>query len=135
MPALDACQPQVIRALEKAGWEIIATTVPIHLEHKRMVYADLSIRRASQQIIVVEVKCFSSNRPLLDEFYHAVGQYLFYRNVLTLRDIRTPIYLTVPLQIYNTLFQRFGVQSTVNDAKIKLIIIDLQTEEVKSWID
>ena len=80
MPAQDACEPQIIRALEKAGWQMIARTVPIYLEHKRVVYADLSLQRERQQIIVVEVKCFSEKRPLLDQFYHAVGQYLFYRN-------------------------------------------------------
>ena len=65
MPALDVCEPQMIRALEKAGWQIIGKTLPIYLEYKRVVYADLSLQRAQQQIIVVEVKCFFAKTSLI----------------------------------------------------------------------
>ncbi len=137
MPAIDSCEPQIIRALQKAGWDVIDKTLPIQLEPKRVVYADLRLQhtRDGQQIIVVEIKCFLATRPLLDEFYHAVGQYLFYRDALTLRDIHIPIYLAIPAKIHQTLFQRLSVHTTVRNAKIKLIVVDLVTEEVVSWID
>jgi hypothetical protein len=56
-------------------------------------------------IIVVEVKCFDSTRTQLDEFYQAVGQYVSYRNALTINDMHLPVYLSVPLSVYVTFFQ------------------------------
>jgi Holliday junction resolvase-like predicted endonuclease len=35
MPAIDACEPQVIRALEKAGWEVLERQFTIRLPDDR----------------------------------------------------------------------------------------------------
>jgi hypothetical protein len=43
----------------------------------------------SEQIIVLEVKCFTNPKTDLQEFYTAIGQYEFYREVL--RKKRTPM--------------------------------------------
>jgi len=66
---------------------------------------------------VIEVKCFSEKRSVFDEFYHAVGQYLLYRNALILKKIDVPIFLSVPVNIYDTFFQRKTVQAVIEDAK------------------
>lgn len=127
-------KPQVIRALEKAGWRVASRPVYIKLVGKRgYIYADVRFERADEQIIVVEVKCFTHVETWLEELYRAIGQYLLYRNALYLQNVDYPLYLTVPLTAYNRLVQWPAVQATIQDARIKLIVVDLEREEVAKW--
>lgn len=137
MPALDQCEPQVIRALQKAGWIVTHQPLQIRISRDEAVYADLRLVNPenTSTIIVVEVKCFSSTRSLLDEFYHAIGQYIVYRNALALGGYNIPIYLSVPDDVYNTFFQRRMVQSSISDVKIRIVTINLQREEIVRWIE
>jgi hypothetical protein len=137
MPAIDSCQAQVLQALHKQGWQVIEEPVPIRLDDRRMTFADALLRKPQlqQQIIVVEIKCFVQKRVELDDFYQAVGQYLFYRNALALENVYTPLYLAIPDTTYTNLFKKAPIQATLKDAKIKLIIVNLVDEEVVSWID
>jgi hypothetical protein len=137
VPAIDTCEPQVIRALEKAGWVVTDRPYAIRIYPKQgFVYADLRLRNRQQQteLVVIEVKCFLDNRPPLDEFYHAVGQYIYYRNALHLDNQALPLYLAVPLSVYNTFIQRDIVQATLKDAKINLVVVDLDAEAIAQWI-
>jgi len=137
MPAIDQCEDQVVRALQKAGWYVTHQPFAIQIDKSRAgyVYADLRLRQATndQAIIVVEVKCFSSTRTQLDEFYQAVGQYVSYRNALSMNNMSLPVYLSVPLSVYDTFFQIPLIASVVDDMRIKLLVIDLRKEEVIQW--
>lgn len=99
------------------------------------VYADLRLqnRQDHRAIIILEVKCFSDRRKIVDEFYSAVGQYVLYRNVLRLKRMSVDLYLSVPASIYDTFFQRRSVQATIEDMKIRIIVIDVEREEVVRW--
>lgn len=45
MPAIDTCQPQVIRALEKDGWRVRQS--PFHLaDEKRSIFVDALLTKA-----------------------------------------------------------------------------------------
>jgi hypothetical protein len=45
MPALDHCQPAVVRALEKAGWLVIDQPLTIrNVIGRRHIYADLRLK-------------------------------------------------------------------------------------------
>ncbi|GIK65142.1 MAG: hypothetical protein BroJett018_29360 [Chloroflexota bacterium] len=136
MPAIDQCELNVIRALEKLGWRVTDQPFPIRLSRNEGVYADLRLRSTDgqQSIIVVEVKCFSEKRSILDEFYHAVGQYLLYREALHLKNITVPLYLSVPRTIYDTFFARRMVQAVLKNANIKIMVVDIELEEVIQWI-
>lgn len=63
MSALDACEPQIIRAFEKDGWRILRKPFGIRTGN-RLVAADLNLERGAngttEQLIVVEVKCFTN---------------------------------------------------------------------------
>lgn len=135
MPAIDQCEPNVIRALEKLGWRVTDRPFPIRLSRDEGVYADLRLRSTDgqQSIIIVEVKCFSEKRSILDEFYHAVGQYLLYREALQLKNISVPLYLSVPRTIYDTFFARRMVQAVLKNANIKIMVVDIELEEVIQW--
>ena len=135
MPASDQCEPQVIRAFEKAGWRVLQRQFIMRIRPDEFVYADLQVQNTltTQAILIIEVKCFASRRSELDDFYHAVGQYLTYRALLTLKDISDELYLAVPEDFYQRFFARSIVQLVINDAKINIVRIDLAREEIAGW--
>ena len=71
MPAVDACEPQVLRALQKDGWHIMDKPFAIHT-NKHIVYADCMLERKDngqrEHVIILEVKCFSNPQTDLQEF-------------------------------------------------------------------
>jgi hypothetical protein len=70
---------------------------------------------------------------LLDEFYHAVGQYLVYRAMLRLLNLNEELYLSVAQTVHDDMFQRSLIRSVIIDAKIKYVVVDLQHEVVEKW--
>jgi hypothetical protein len=137
MPTRDQCEPRVVRALEKTGWVVTHQPFYVRVAPGELIYADLRLRQQEQvkAVIVLEVKCFADKHTLLDEFYRAVGQYIFYRNALELAKIDLPVYLSVPSNVHTNFFSRRTVQAGVQEAKIKLIIIDIEQEEGVRWTD
>lgn len=138
MPALDRCEPQVVRALEKQSWRVTDRPYSIRVDEGRggFIYADLRLEHThrKESIIVVEIKCFAETYSLLDQFYGATGQYAGYRSALTLTNVHAPVYLAVPSTIYPTFFQKPLVQAILKDIGVKLIIVDLKLEEVVLWL-
>jgi hypothetical protein len=138
MPATDNCEPQIIRALEKASWDVVDKPYTIFLpQEKGFVLADLRLqhRVTKQRMIVVEVKCFNSGQPVVDEFYRAVGQYWMYRSGIRLKQIDYPVYLAVPSHIYATFFQRAVIQNIIHESGIKILVVNLEKEEIMQWLD
>jgi hypothetical protein len=136
MPAIDNCEPQVIRAMEKADWTVTHKNFGIRVGKEATVFADLRLinQENNISIIVVEIKYFPDTRTTLSEFHHALGQYIWYRNALMLKGLDLPLYLAVPAKIYDTFFQRATTQSVISDAKIKLIVIDMEREKILQWL-
>lgn len=108
MPAYDNCEPKIINALQKDGWRILEKPLMIRTETYD-VFADCLLQHAGNgrmnQIIVVEVKCFTNPKNDLNEFYVAIGQYLFYRSAIEAVELKYPICLAVPHEAYNRLIE------------------------------
>lgn len=51
-----------------------------------------------------------------------------------LDGIQEPLYLAVPLFAYQHFVEQVAIHRTLEDAKISLIVIDLEMEEVAQWI-
>ncbi|MDZ4765548.1 MAG: element excision factor XisH family protein [Chloroflexota bacterium] len=138
MPAIDSCEPQVVRALDKIGWLLKQRQYSIRLGRRksRYVHADLLLTHVDtlQSLIVIEVKCFTNTRTIVGDFYCAVGQYLFYRNALKWDQKMEVLYLALPTTAYARLMQLPAARTTLLEAKINLIVVDLQREEVERWI-
>lgn len=135
MPAFDSCHPQIIRALEKAGWRVVAQQERFWV-NKRIMFIDIKAARGingrSQQILLSEVKCFPDSENTTREVYVAIGQYIVYQAALDqLRDT-TPLYLTIPEHIYNRVFDEV-IRRAVNDHRIKLIVVNLADEVITQW--
>jgi XisH protein len=134
--AYDSCHEQIVRALVKAGWEVTHESYFIALEDFSAI-PDIRARKVNgrtDQIIVVEVKCFSDEQTEQDELYRAIGQYIFYRNILRLRPRRGKLYLAIPLIVYNRLFTSEIVVAIVDDVQLNLIVVDTDSEEVVQWL-
>lgn len=137
MPALDSCHQQIVNALRKAGWKI--RDEPYYLLFEDFsVFPDI---RASQtngsieEIVIVEVKCFLDEKSYLDELYRAIGQYLIYRNVLRLGGISAKLYLAIPHTVYDRIFLTKATAATISDVKIRLLLVDIDREEIVQWFD
>ncbi|MCA0456765.1 MAG: XisH protein [Chloroflexi bacterium] len=136
MPVLDSCHQQVVNALRKASWNV--TDKPVFLRADGLtIFADIQAQLVNgniQQIIIVEVKCFADERSDQDELYRAVGQYMLYRSILQLKAPHLPLYLAVPNLVYERLFRKAIVQNMITGNGIKLIVIDIEREEIVQWI-
>ncbi|HRF95979.1 MAG TPA: element excision factor XisH family protein, partial [Aggregatilineales bacterium] len=76
MPAIDVCQPQIIRALEKDGWRVYLRNAHFYNDGES-IYIDLGIEKShppnENQHLFIEIKCFPEKRTL-SELYLALGQ-------------------------------------------------------------
>jgi len=137
LPAIDACEPQVLRALQKDHWVIISKPFAIRT-NTHTVYADCLLERQNnghnEQAIILEVKCFSNPQTDLTEFYTAVGQYQFYRAAVVANQSTTPIYLAIPELALARLIKDNAIDIAIRQNGIKLVVIDLAKEEVVQWL-
>jgi hypothetical protein len=135
--ALDVCEPQVIRALEKAGWRVLEKPFTLR-SNTRLVYADFSLQRlangSAEQIIVVEVKCFTDPGEDLTQFYITKGQYDLYLVAVSLSKLHFPVYLAIPDVAYARLMNDEFIRGVIDQSKMKLVVVDIDKEEVIEWI-
>ena len=135
MPKLDQCHPQVVHALQKEGWRV--DEKPRRLSHgERLVFIDIRATRgvngSRQQILLAEVKCFPDRDRTTLELYIAFGQYIIYRALLAQEEIRLPLYLAIPQEVYEDVFDA-TVQRAISDNQVKLVIVNLETETIIQW--
>jgi hypothetical protein len=137
MPALDKCHPQIVRAMEKDGWQVDPLPHPLRVQNRR-VFVDISATRrvngSGKRVLLAEVKCFAQIDSTTQELYTAIGQYLIYLTMLSQRGIDTPLYLVIPEHVYQLVFDS-TVELAFNNYGIKAIIVDLDQERIVQWKD
>ena len=135
--ARDLFHEIVRSAIEKEGWRI--TDDPLSI---RCGGVDLQIDLGAQRLIAaqkagqkiaVEIKSFVSASKI-SEFHTALGQFINYRIALRTEDPERILYLAVPLAIYNDFFNLPFTQTVVSENQIKLIIYNIETEEIVQWL-
>lgn len=136
MPQLDSCHPQVVKALEKVGWSVTPDPFVLLLDKIHRLYIDIEAYRPSDRrtIMIVEVKCFHDTSDETTDLYLAIGQYMIYRGLLEQRNIEAPLYLAVPESAYRGVFQRMAMP-VVHGNHVKMILVDLDREVIKQWIE
>ncbi len=87
-----------------------------------------------QQILLAEIKCFPDRNNTTREVYIAIGQYIFYRAVLSEFHDTTPLYLAIPEAVYIGIFDVY-VRRAIVDNKIKLLIVNIEKEQIVQWIE
>jgi XisH protein len=136
MPAKDVFHDDVRLALEKDGWVVTAEQFYVKTGGAEM-YIDLTAERLilaqkNRQKIAVEIKSFLGKSDM-SEFHLAVGQILNYRVALKKKFSDWLLYLAIPLDTYETLFQRLFVQDVIEEYQLALIVFDPQKQEIVLW--
>jgi hypothetical protein len=139
MPAIDVCEPEIIRALQKDGWQVLAKPHNIRLD-ERYLYADFRAGRftaeGEQTIVVMEVKCFTDPKDDLDEIYKTIGQYSLYRSAMDAAgDSDLPLYLAIPEIAYHRFEAQPELWSALQNSIVKWLIVDTIQEVIFQWLN
>ena len=84
------------------------------------------------QKIAVEVKSFIG-LSAISEFHTAIGQFLNYRIALEQEDSERVLYLAISKDIYQEFFTDTFIQTVLERYNIKLLVFDIQKEEIVLW--
>ena len=137
MSVRDAFHEVVKKALQKDAWQITHDPLSFNLGGVKM-----SIDLAAEKIIAaerngekiaVEVKSFLENSSAISEFYTALGQFINYRGALRRREPERVLYLAVPVITYKTFFQLDFPKDMIQENKLKMIVYDIESEEIVEW--
>ena len=135
--ARDTYHDAVRRALEKEGWTITdeqykfstgEASFEIDLFAEKLIVAE----RGNDKI-AVEVKSFRSQSPM-NKFHEAVGQYDNYLFALEEYAPKRILYLALPIDLWETFFQKPFVQLVISRKRMRLIIYDQNAETIEKWI-
>ena len=135
--ARDLFHDIVRTALEKDGW--IITDDPLSIRCGGIdIQIDLGVEKLlaaekGTEKIAVEIKNFVSTSKI-SEFHMALGQFINYRTALRSEEPERVLYLAVPSAIYNDFFSLPFTQTVVSENHLKIIIYDIETEEIVQWI-
>jgi hypothetical protein len=138
MPKLDIIHNVVKNALIKDGW--IITDDPYLIQYRTTtLYADLGAERPiaiekSGQKLVVEVKSFIGTSKIQD-LKEALGQYDIYLYLLEATAPDRKLYIAISETAYKSFFTQDVIQLILNRHQLPLIVVDIETEEIKQWIN
>jgi len=82
---------------------------------------------------VVEAKSFLSPSPIHD-FKNALGQYVLYHSYLRLTAPERKLYLAVGDDVYGSFFEQKAIQVILQEQRLALLTVNLETEEITQWI-
>jgi XisH protein len=136
MSGRDKYHTNVRLALEGEGWKITHDPYFIRLG-KRKGYIDLGAEiigaERGYEKIAVEIKTFEGMSDV-DEFEDALGQFLLYK--LALGDVESErvLFLAIPLDFYNNLFDDAFFLRVVQVYQVKIIVYDFKKNVIEQWI-
>lgn len=137
MPARDIYHNHVKNALIKSGWEI--THDPLHLKWGlKDMYVDLGAElllgaQKENRKIAVEIKSFVSSSTMRD-FENAIGQYIVYYNVMGEVEPDRELYLAIHEEIFIDIFEEPIGSLLLKKQQLRLLVFNVQKEEVIKWI-
>jgi hypothetical protein len=82
--------------------------------------------------LLAEVKCFRDKDSATREVYESIGQYIVYRSMLALENLPIPLYLAIPSDAYDEIFDDVLLH-VIDENRIKLVIVNLETETIAQW--
>lgn len=135
--ARDRYHQLVKNALIAEGWTV--TDDPLYIPtFKRTVQVDLGAERLigaekANLKIAVEIKSFIGLSEI-HEFYKALGQFNYYQLAIEETQPERILFLAVPLDIYDTLFEEPLTQKVIERFGLKIIVYHVQEEKIEKWI-
>ena len=138
MSRRDLFHDAVVHALEHDGWTV--TDDPYYLEYGEQtlqidVAAEMPIaaERGGRKI-AVEIKSFVGKTEMA-EFYAAIGQFVTYRNALRKQEADRRLYLAVPLEAFQTLFNPAHSRDLREELSLALLVYNSEKETILQWIE
>ena len=135
--AKDIYHETVKEALVLDGWKIVkdpyrleiepSLTYDIDLAAERLIVAEKGVER-----IVVEIKSFI-NQSVAYDFHAALGQYLVYRTGLEEIGETTDLFLAVPVDAFDSFFQKAFIKKILGKFQIKTLAFDPLNKKILSW--
>jgi hypothetical protein len=138
MPAKDLYHDNIKNALIKEGWTITHDPLRLSWGEKDM-YVDLGATEyflaanKARAKIAVEIKSFIGNS-IMSDLEKAMGQYVVYRAVLEEREPERVLYLAVPQSVIWNIFHKPLGQLLLKKNLVKVIGVNVQTEEIVEWL-
>jgi len=137
MPAKDTFHEAVKEALIRDGWTITHDpyTIVFGLDN---LFADLGAGKTlgaerGEERIAVEVKSFLGASGLRD-FELALGQFLFYRTLIGRTEPGRTLFLAVPTEAAETIFQRPIVGPPIEEFHVAYLVFDPDRREILRWM-
>ena len=136
MPAKDIYHTQVKNALLKDGWNVTDDPLKLELEGKR-VEIDLGAEKIilaskKNEKIAIEIKSFLGES-LISDFHNASGQYTNYRLLLKRNDPERKLYMALSDRSYDKISKDPLVWFLIKGHRVKMIIVDVEKEEIVQW--
>jgi hypothetical protein len=137
MPAKDIYHDSVKNALIKDGWTITHDPYTLTFGQKD-VFVDLGAERVlaaekGDEKIAVEIKSFQGASDIRD-LETAIGQYVFYRSLLTRFEPDRKLFLAVPESVFASTLDEPIARPVLEDLAVTLIAFDPQQEVIVKWI-
>ncbi|MDF7818335.1 element excision factor XisH family protein [Runella sp. MFBS21] len=135
--AKDKYHQLVKKALITEGWTI--THDPLFIPTlKRTIQVDLGAERLigaekGNQQIAIEIKSFIGLSEI-HEFYKALGQFNYYQLAIEETQPQRILFLAVPLDIYDTLFEEPLTLKVIERYHLKIIVYNVKEEKIEKWI-
>ena len=138
MPARDYYHDIVKKALQKDGWTITHDPYRIRLARRKNLSVDLGAERLiaaekGLEKIAIEIKSFHSSSEMKD-LEEAVGQFVLYEHLLTRYEPERKLYLAVPEDVRQSIFEEEAGQVLIEDKIIRLFSFNVNQAEVVVWI-
>jgi XisH protein len=138
MSARDRYHDWVKATLINAGWMITHDPLSVAIG-KISIQIDLGLEsligaEKGAEKIAVEIKSFGKASQITD-FYAALGQYLCYKVALAEKHPDRILYLAVPGLVYDLFFTEELIQKVLRAYPVKLLVYNLSSKEIQSWID
>jgi hypothetical protein len=137
MPARGTYHDTVRNALIKDGWTI--THDPLHIKWgKKDLFIDLGAEQLlaaekGERKIAVEIKSFQGPSDIAD-LEQALGQYTLYYDLLAEAEPERCLYLAVPRNVLEDVFEGPVGQLLLQKQRLRLIVFDPQQEALFRWI-
>jgi len=137
MPARDTYHEAVKNSLVKDGWTITHDPLIVELAGDRL-FIDLGAERViaaekGTRKIAVGIKTFGGPSKMTD-MERALGQYVLYRIFLKRTQPERELYLAVPQDVLEDLFQKMPGRGFLEDEQGKVFGVDNEREEIKQWL-
>ena len=130
----DRYHDTVVRALTKDGWTITKEQFALKTDQRRL-FVDLEASQLETRVVIlVEIKGVEGDPSPINNFYNAVGQYLTYRDIVEVLELKRDLYLAIPNTAYDGIFEEDIGRNMIKNFHIHLIVFDPILEVIVKWI-